>query len=342
VPLRSQMLREDRALQACLVSDPAHVVPGSRGPHVAKIQSALLLLDRRLTLPAVELRAKHYGPGTAAAVLEFKRKRRIINFSYQTAPDNIVGKMTIARLDDELFGLEIHPNPGRVVCSGSSAPIVTSDQSSEPFLLVGAPGRDAPNKPPARTFQSARVSVLFQETDAAVEAGGGVSLLFGLFQKARVLMAPFGLDFAGADAGGIFPLIGPRIPDSEQVIGGSPASTFSVRAAAERVFPGQPTVLRVIFCPFAVKDDRTFGITDGGQVGDWNFPKFCLINVRKANPDQGTLLHEIIHASRPEKRDHDQDPLSVFSENIGGRARLPVDHAEAMAHAFFSVVLGVR
>jgi hypothetical protein len=189
------------------------------------------------------------------------------------------------------------------------------------------------------TFRSARVAVVFQETDAAVEAGGGVQLLLGQFQKARGLMAPFGIDFAGAAEHGIFPLIGPRIPDFEQVISGSQASTFSVRAAAERVLPGQPGVLRVIFCPFTIKDDRTFGVTDGGQVADWNFPKFCLINVRKANPDQGTLLHEIIHASRPEKREHDSDPASVFSENIGGRSKLLPEHAEAVAHAFFSVIL---
>jgi hypothetical protein len=81
MPLRSQMLRDDRALQACLVSNSAHVVPGSHGPHVARIQSALLLLDKSFSLPADELRTKHYGPRTAAAVLEFKRKRRIINFS---------------------------------------------------------------------------------------------------------------------------------------------------------------------------------------------------------------------------------------------------------------------
>lgn len=314
------------------------MVPGSRGPHVAKIQSALQLLDKSLRLPADELRAKHYGPKTAAAVLELKRKRKIINLSYQTSPDNIVGKMTIARLDDELVALEQRPSPGRVVCIGSSGPIVTS---AEPSLLVGGPRAPAPRQQPARppmTFRIARVAVVFQETDAAVEAGGGVRLLFGQFQKAREMMAPFGLDFAGAP-GGVFPLIGPSIPDSEQVISGSPVSTFSVRAAAERVFPGQANVLRVIFCPFTVKDDRTFGVTDGGQVADWSFPKFCLINVRKANPDQGTILHEIIHASRPEKREHDGDPLSVFSENIGGRVKLPPEHAEAVAHAFFSAIL---
>ena len=46
MPLRSATLREDQALQACLVRDQAHVLPGARGPRVAKIQRALLLLDQ--------------------------------------------------------------------------------------------------------------------------------------------------------------------------------------------------------------------------------------------------------------------------------------------------------
>jgi hypothetical protein len=161
----------------------------------------------------VSCEAKVYGPKTRAAVQEFKRKRKIINFSYQTAADDIVGKMTIARLDNELFALEQRPNAGRVVCRGSSGRVETSAEPSQPFLLVSGLSRPTPRKPPSvMTFRSALVSVVFQETDAAVEAGGGVSLLFGQFQKARDLMAPFGLDFAGAATGGIFPLIGPRTP----------------------------------------------------------------------------------------------------------------------------------
>ncbi len=334
------MLRDDPALQACLVRDSAHVVLGSRGAHVAKIQSALLLLDTRASIPADELRAGLYGPRTASAVLEYKRKHKIINFSYQTTPDNIVGKMTIAHLDKDLFALEQRPSPGRIVCRSSSGPIDVLPASSEPFALVSGPGdRRRQKSPPPKplAFRSARLGVVFQETDAAVAAGGGVRLLFGQFQKARDLMAPFSLDFAGADSGA-GSLIGPGIPDSQQILPGSQVSCFSLRAAAERVLPGLPGILRVIFCPFTDKEDNPFGVTDGGQLADWSFPKFCLINVRKANPDQGTILHEIIHAARPEIRQHDRDPASVFSENIGGRTTLPREHAEALALAFFSTM----
>ncbi|MDQ2979658.1 MAG: hypothetical protein M3R62_10595, partial [Acidobacteriota bacterium] len=81
--------------------DSAHVTPGASGDHVAKIQAVVMFLDNAVIADA-EVQAKRYGPSTAAAVLNFKKKRRIINPAYQTQADNIVGKMTIRALDDEL------------------------------------------------------------------------------------------------------------------------------------------------------------------------------------------------------------------------------------------------
>jgi hypothetical protein len=57
------------------------------------------MVDRR-SIDVQELSARRYGPSTAQAVLAFKRVRRIINHSYQTQADDIVGKMTIAALDE--------------------------------------------------------------------------------------------------------------------------------------------------------------------------------------------------------------------------------------------------
>ncbi|MBR0692713.1 peptidoglycan-binding protein [Bradyrhizobium lablabi] len=111
--LQSTLFKNDAKLQACLVSDPAHVVPGARGEHVAKIQIALKALDDA-EISAGELSTKTYGPSTAAAVLSYKKKRSIINFSYQTQADNIVGKMTIASLDREMQKLD---QPAMVVSS---------------------------------------------------------------------------------------------------------------------------------------------------------------------------------------------------------------------------------
>ena len=105
MPLLSKFFRGDEKLQCCLVQDKAHVMQGATGPHVAKIQLALFILDA-LTINRSEISDKHYGPSTAAAVLAYKKKRRIINHSYQTTEDNIVGKMTIGSLDREMSHYE--------------------------------------------------------------------------------------------------------------------------------------------------------------------------------------------------------------------------------------------
>jgi hypothetical protein len=124
MPLQSQLFRGDPKLEAAAVSDPAHIVPGAMGNHVSKIQQALIQLDGA----AIDADGI-YGPGTAAAVLAFKRKRNIVNRAYQTTPDNIVGKMTIAALDKELARQDPIPN-ARTCILLPAAP-----------LDVGVPGR---------------------------------------------------------------------------------------------------------------------------------------------------------------------------------------------------------
>jgi hypothetical protein len=100
--LQSQLLRGDRRLEAAAISDPAHIKLGASGECVRKIQLALIYLDGAAIDPD-----GIYGPATAAAVLKFKQKRAIINRTYQTTADNIVGKMTIAAIDAELLDAEV-------------------------------------------------------------------------------------------------------------------------------------------------------------------------------------------------------------------------------------------
>ena len=45
MPLVSLLLRDEPRLQACLVADSAHVVPGATGRHVGLIQKVLLVLE---------------------------------------------------------------------------------------------------------------------------------------------------------------------------------------------------------------------------------------------------------------------------------------------------------
>jgi peptidoglycan hydrolase-like protein with peptidoglycan-binding domain len=105
VSLQSKLFKSDQKLQACLVKDAAHVTEGAVGEHVGRIQTALNALGD-VEIDAAEIAARRYGRSTAAAVLAYKKKRNIINFSYQTQADNIVGKMTIASLDKEMARVE--------------------------------------------------------------------------------------------------------------------------------------------------------------------------------------------------------------------------------------------
>ncbi|VFU09795.1 peptidoglycan-binding domain-containing protein [Methylocella tundrae] len=103
--LESKLFRGDAKLEAAARQDSAHVLLGASGAHVLKIQSALMLLDDA-KIDSGETEQSSYGSSTAAAIKAYKEKRSIINHSYQTQADNIVGKMTIASLDQEMLKFE--------------------------------------------------------------------------------------------------------------------------------------------------------------------------------------------------------------------------------------------
>ena len=126
--LQSQFFRGDSKLEAAAVSDPAHIIPGTRGPHVGKIQQALNQLDG-----ASITADSSYGPATAAAVVAFKRKRSILNV--QGKIDDIVGKKTMAALDTEMLVKE-RGNGGGAVPGGNRRGFVEPVSKSVRHTLV--------------------------------------------------------------------------------------------------------------------------------------------------------------------------------------------------------------
>jgi hypothetical protein len=107
--LRSKHFKDNQKLQICLVDHAHHVVPGSRGEHVGLIQKALVILGAGI-ISGDEIRNQFYGNTTVRSVHVFKGPpRNIINRTYQNAPDDIVGMMTIERLDKEMFDFENRP-----------------------------------------------------------------------------------------------------------------------------------------------------------------------------------------------------------------------------------------
>lgn len=141
--LKSGLFRGDPKLEAAAISDPAHITPGASGPHVSKIQLALIQLD------AARIKADGaYGPATAAAVLAYKQKRNIINRSYQSKADNIVGRMTITALDAEVLEREAPPALDACCTLDFATPPDAGGKlpGAQKFALVSAPAAAAPSE----------------------------------------------------------------------------------------------------------------------------------------------------------------------------------------------------
>lgn len=103
--LKCELFAGDPKLEAAAVSNPAHILRGAVGPHVGKIQKALISVDNS-EINKTELQSKTFGASTEAAVLAYKTKRKIINTTYQRTPDAIVGIMTMDSLDKEMLKFE--------------------------------------------------------------------------------------------------------------------------------------------------------------------------------------------------------------------------------------------
>lgn len=136
--LKSHLFNKNQALQACLVNDAAHITPGSKGEHVALVQSALVRL-RYLSPESARKEATAYGTDTAKAVLVYKRQFDIVNRRYQTQADNIVGRMTIASLDHDIWVLDGGYGPPRM--AGYNAPHPPSpdmlrEQTARPIRIA--------------------------------------------------------------------------------------------------------------------------------------------------------------------------------------------------------------
>jgi peptidoglycan hydrolase-like protein with peptidoglycan-binding domain len=168
--LQSQLFRGEPKLEAAAVSDSAHIVQGATGEHVSKIQLALIRLD------GAALKSDgSYGPATAAAVLAYKRKRNIVNRSYQSQADNIVGKMTIVALDREMVLNENEPSDdaGRIHCRNFPFPVPS------PILNVSfaVGGRSVAAPPVAQISSSPRAQALGRTMSAAIEVSAALNFI---------------------------------------------------------------------------------------------------------------------------------------------------------------------
>lgn len=327
MPLQSELFRNDAALQACLVKDAAHVTKGARGQHVAKIQTALSILDGAL-IDVEELKASFYGPSTADTVLAYKVRRDIVNRSYQQRADNIVGKMTIASLDREMFQGEQRRGPRSCKEPASGPGSLARRQGIRDDIV----GDVTPQQFPAI------LSVLFQIVRVRGKEGSkSFEIPVETARRANELTKPVGMRVAHIN-GFSFDIGAPMRFNS-------PVRIEGLRRAAETAMPGFKPALRVLICPFEQADStddlKTNAIsTAADDASGKPFDRFIVINSHLLRKDRGTLLHEMIHCSNPalmgEVGVHDPDGSGGIFSWDADRSKLFPSRAKALRDAFFA------
>ena len=336
MPLASRMFAGDRRLEAAAVSPASHIVPGDAGPHVSKLQRALILLDNA-DMTSAELRQAHYGPATARAVLAYKTRRQIINRTYQSKPDDIVGIMTMASLDSEMRRLEISSrgNPG---CGDNgSGPCAPARGAAHAMVAFGITAEGA--APAAPKKFPAELNVMMMWTTGALAQP--TSRTWRYFEQASFFLRDFGITL------NVLP--SPReIPVNTDVIPGNKGYIWPVRKAAEKIMPGQPNVLRIIACPFEKTGVPVYAETQSGIFDGVEFTDFIMLNACEVRADQCTVLHEMLHAA---KRADGGEPtlFDRWNHEAGGaeggdnvystgknRTFLRPEHAQALSEAFFA------
>jgi hypothetical protein len=328
--LFSNLFKGDANLAACQIKDSAHLTIGARGEHVAKVQFALFALDSS-AIDTTEVRLQTYGRSTAKAVLAYKTKRRIINTAYQNTPDNIVGKMTITRLDQDMrffeqthrgFG-ECGPAPSGVP---GAAPVLAGLQPRRSGLVSG---------PGVKLTQLSKTLHIYCSITTKASSDGGFPLAKQI-QKAKDVLSSHGLaltlEFGSSGFADTINFPYSLVLDDD---------VAQLRKASEATRAGAEKILRIIACPRSVNAPmgETFRtITVGGKP----FPPFAVLNSNAVASDGATLVHEMIHAAHSGPVPHDGEANSVFfgepkaGQGAVERTVLKPDRALTLSKAFFA------
>jgi hypothetical protein len=327
--LLSNLLKGDAKLAACQTNDAAHLTIGAKGEHVAKVQFALFALDSS-AIDSAEVRAQTYGASTAKAVLAYKTKRKIINIAYQKTPDNIVGKMTITRLDQDMRTFE-QTHRGFGECGPASsgvpgAPAVLAGLQPRGSGLVGGPA--------AKLTQLSKTLHIYCAITTKASSDGGFPLAKQL-QKAKDVLASHGLTLTLEFGSGFADTI--NFPYSLVL----DDDVAQLRKASEATRAGSDKIMRIIACPRSVNAPmgETFRtITVGAQL----FAPFAVLNSNAVAADGATLIHEMIHAAHSGPVPHDGEATSVFfgepkaGQGAVERTVLKPDRALTLSKAFFA------
>lgn len=319
--LRSRLFHGDDRLEACAISDPAHLTPGSSGRSVGKVQRALTITDGAV-IEAREMRAETYGPSTTAAVLSYKQARNIINKAYEQTVDPIVGKMTIKSLDDEMSRIEANAK-GSAIC-GDPGP---AGDAGRRFQIKRTEAFGTTSNQTEQVGFSGRVTtqlnLSFQITTEGEKVGGRrlvdqVAAANELTQEMLIIDTPSLRDVKAFE----FTMLVRATDDAE---------LQALRKKAGEALQLGSHKLRVIVHRFVPNSDE-FGLTKTIFLDGTRVAPFIVLNANKSREDHMTLLHEMIHAagiigphdSEASEPGTFDDDTSVFS--YGGPKRKDRDH----------------
>lgn len=330
--LISKYFQGDQKLEACLLRDAAHLTLGAHGDHVAKVQMALYAVDW-IVIDRGELRSKHYGPSTANAVLKYKTKRNIINSSYQNKPDNVVGKMTIARLDKDLCLWEqTHRRIDDCACAsmGLGGPAIPA-----PYMISRSSEMRAGNSTAKLPQYKKNLRIYCAITKNSL-VNGGYNIIESInFAKKKLSEYGMSLSIFVPDPNATHNMEVIDYPDmvlnDEQVP--------MLRQASEHVRSGLSGIFRIIVCQ---RSENGFPgqMYRNVEMSGTKFEPFALLNSQNYYSNS-SLLHEMIHASQKGIQAHDTDPTSVFANHPGQngipRTWLRPDHAWTLSRSFFAV-----
>ncbi len=287
------------------------------------MQHALELIGD-LKIDRQELLQQDYGPSTAKAVLNFKQRRAIINRAYQTTADNIVGRMTIAQLDEEMLKRQNTCIPiGECAIGG-----LALSENRQFFGVTAA--ASGPITAPQQLGKKLRV--VFGITKDTV----GPFNLAAQINAANTMLGVHGMSLDVQFGTGAKP---DELPTAQGFV--IEDDIIEIRKAFETVRPGLQNVLRVIIVKMGVS---RFGETFRGKTIDGQIVSpFVFLNCKNRDVSEATLLHEMIHASHKQAQAHDKTPpASVFSENGSEnpnsvkRTDLPDVHARELGVAYYS------
>ena len=319
--LVSSLFKDNAQLAACQTSDVAHLTLRAQGEHVSRVQLALSAVDC-LHIARCEMVTQTYGPSTAKAVLAYKTKRSIINKARQSAPDAVVGKMTITRLDQDIANWErSRRTPGDCSCA-------------RPTLGASAHLNAFAAKAAAKRQFGKTLRICLAITRTAVDEGGFD--IGSQINVAKDLLGEYGLQLSVE--------FNSRFADNLAYSGAIVMQDDAtiLRNLWDITRPGFADILRVMVCPLP-HGSPDFGETlKGHAIANKMFKPFIVLNSRKNSTSGTTLLHEMIHCSLAAS-EHDAEPYSLFNEitlNKPGDVRqmwLKPERAASLASSFFAV-----